>query len=110
MHHVVARELALLLQDLVLVDEEITAERIILVLLDQLFHLAGGEDEKLGIGLAAQINVHEVLHEEATVVDGRTLVELLEHELVVLELGKDFHDTFLDEVERVGRLFLIKQG
>lgn len=107
-HHVVARELALLLQDLVLVYEKIAAERIILVLLDQLFHLAGGEDEELGISLAAQVNVHEVLHEEATMVDGRTLVELLEHELVVLKLGKDFHDTLLDEVERVGRLFLIK--
>ena len=109
LHDVVAGELALLLQDLVLVDEKITAERIILVLLDQLFHLAGGEDEELGISLAAQVNVHEVLHEEATVVDGRTLVELLEHELVVLKLRKDFHNTFLDEVERVSRLFLIKQ-
>ena len=49
------------------------------------------------------------MHEEATVVDGRTLVELLEHELVVLKLGIDFHDTLLDEVERVSRLFLIKQ-
>ena len=102
MHHVVAGEFPLLLQNLVLVDEKIATERVVFVLLDQLLHLVMAEHEKLRFSLGSQVHIHEVLHEEAAVVDRRSLVELLKDKLVVLELGKDFNDTLLDEVELVG--------
>ena len=101
-HHVVARELPLLLQDLVLIDQEVSAEGLIFILLNKVLHLVMAEAEQFGIAYAAQVNIHLVLHEEGSLVDGRTLVQLLNHELVVFKLGVGLHDAVLDEVERVG--------
>lgn len=49
-HHVIARVLALLLEDLVLVNEHVTAEGIVFILLNELLHLLMGQDEELHVG------------------------------------------------------------
>jgi len=108
MQHIVTGELALLLQDLVLVDEQIAAEWLVLVFLDQFLHLCMVEHEEFNIGLASEVHVHVVLHEESAVIDSRTLVELLNNELVVLKLSVGLKHALLDEVEGVSGVFFGK--
>ena len=68
-HDVIARELALLLQDLVLIDEQITTKWLVFVLFNQLLDLLVAQEQKLGISHATEVDVHVVLHEESTVID-----------------------------------------
>ena len=97
LHDVIAGELALLLQDLVLVDQKIPPETLLLILLDHLLHLLMRQDQKLSIRLAPEIHVHIVLHEEGPVVDSRSLVERLNDELILFKLGIDIDHSVFDE-------------
>ena len=56
------------------------------------------ETEDLGIGLASQVDIHLILHEEGAMVDSRSLVQLFDHEFIVLELRVHFQDALLDKV------------
>ena len=106
MQDVVAGELAFLLQDFVLIDEEVTTEGLVLILLDQLLHTGVAEDQELAVRLHPEVHIHVVLHEKGTVIDGRTFVELLEHELVILKFGVRLDDALFNEVKSVGWCFL----
>ena len=97
LHDVIAGELALLLQDLVLVDQKIPPETLLLILLDHLLHLLMRQDQKLSIRLAPEIHVHIVLHEEGPVVDSRSLVKRLNDELILFKLGIDIDHSVFDE-------------
>lgn len=101
-HNVVARELPLLLKNLVLVDQKVSAKGFVFVLFNKLLHLVVAEAQKLGIGNAAQIDVHMVLHKEGAMVDGRALVKLFNHKFIVFKLRVGLDDAVLYEVERVG--------
>ena len=68
-HHVVAGELSLLLQYLVLEDQKISTERLIFILLDKLFHLLTCQDQQLSVSFAPEVHIHVVLHEESPMVD-----------------------------------------
>lgn len=97
LHDVIAGELALLLQDLVLVDQKIPPETLLLILLDHLLHLLMRQDQKLSIRLAPEIHVHIVLHEEGPVVDCGSLVKRLNDELILFKLGVDIDHSVFDE-------------
>lgn len=97
LHDVIAGELALLLQDLVLVDQKIPPETLLLILLDHLLHLLMRQDQKLSIRLAPEIHVHIVLHEEGPVVDSGSLVKRLNDELILFKLGVDIDHSVFDE-------------
>lgn len=102
MQYIVTGELALLFQDLVLVNKQVTSERLVLILLDQFLHTSVVQNEELAIGLHSEVHIHIVLHEEGTMVDCGALVELLKHELVILKLSVGLNDALFDEIERVG--------
>ena len=97
LHDVIAGEFALLLQDLVLVDQKIPPETLLLILLDHLLHLLMRQDQKLSIRLAPEIHVHIVLHEEGPVVDSGSLVKRLNDELILFKLGIDIDHSVFDE-------------
>ena len=97
LHDVIAGEFALLLQDLVLVDQKIPPETLLLILLDHLLHLLMRQDQKLSIRLAPEIHVHIVLHEEGPVVDCGSLVKRLNDELILFKLGVDIDHSVFDE-------------
>lgn len=69
MKHIVYWELAFLLEELVLVDEEFPAEGSILVLLNQLLHRVVLKLEELDVSGAPHVNIHGVLHEDGALVD-----------------------------------------
>lgn len=97
LHDVVAGELALLLQDLVLIDQKIPPETLLLILLDHLFHLLMRQDQKLSIRLAPEIHVHIILHEEGPMVDSGSLVKRLNDEFILFKLGVDIDHSVFDE-------------
>ena len=97
LHDVIAGELALLLQDLVLVDQKIPPETLLLILLDHLLHLLMRQDQKLSIRLAPEIHVHIILHEEGPVVDSRSLIKRLNDELILFKLSVDIDHSVFDE-------------
>jgi len=103
--NIVTGELALLLQDLVLKDQQIATERLILILLDQLFHFVVRKNKQLYVGLASDVHVHVVLHKEGTVVDRGTFVELFEHKFVVLEFSIDLKNALFDEYKLIRGFF-----
>ena len=66
--------------------------------------------EDLDIVLAADIDIHVVLHKESARVDCRSAEELLNHELVLLKLSHNLEDTVLDEDDRVCVLISLKDN
>lgn len=109
-HHVVARELAFLLQYLVLVNQQVASKRLVLILFYQLLYLAVRQLEQFHICLAPEIQIRLVLHEEGAMVDRGSLVKRFKHKLFVLKLGEDFNHAVLNEGERVGGLLLCEHG
>ena len=105
-HHVVAGELAFLLENLVLVNEQFTSERLVLILLNQLFDLLVAQAKKFGVSYAPEVDVHAVLHEKGTMINCRALVELINYEFVRLKLRIGLKDTILNEVKSIYRVFL----
>lgn len=67
-HDVVTGELPFLLEDLVLVDQNVTAERLFFILRDKFFHLSMGEHEDFGVRFASDVDVHLILHKECAMV------------------------------------------
>ena len=92
-----------MLQDLVLIDQKISPETFLLILLDHLFNLLMRQNQKLGIRPAPEIHIHIVLHEERPVVDGRSLVKRLNDELILFKLGVDINHSIFDEEQGVCR-------
>ena len=67
--NIVAGVLALKLEDLVLIDQQVSTESLVVVLLDQLFHLLLCQHEEFGFFDASDGDIHEITAEEVLLID-----------------------------------------
>lgn len=74
-HNVVQGEFLLLFQNLVLVCEHFGREPDLIVTVSNLLELVLGQLEDLGFSMHFDVHIHDVLHEEGTLVDDRSRME-----------------------------------
>jgi len=66
------------------------------------------QHKKLSFGDATELDIHVILHEEGSMIDGGAFVQILQYVLILFKIRINLDFTIFYKVQRIGRLVLCK--
>jgi len=78
-----------------LIGQYLCRETLLIVPVTNVLELLLGQLQQLGFFRYSDIDVHDILHKEGSLVDDRSLVKLFKDEVILFKLGEDLNDTLL---------------
>jgi hypothetical protein len=86
-----------LLKNFVLIGKDLGRESHLVITVTDLLEFLLGKLEDFGFSLYLDVDVHDVLHEEGTLIDNRTCVEGFESEVILFKVSVYINHTVFKE-------------